>query len=230
MIIPATFYWPDFLITIGGAALIAALMVIFLPKMMYSFDPPLPELPKSFVGIAPVLAALVASVLYIIENDNQVLLGVWALVAAFAAVNTLTDFKFRRVPNVLNFNQAVLVTAGLVAAALMYGMWTNLMWAGIVLIAVGAWFFVALITGLHAAGDLKYLPVVAAALAFVNPWLAVVWLVFGYLLGFVFGVVQLATADKSIPKSQVKGAFVPPFVFALLALPFADAVGLVATL
>jgi len=225
-------YMPDLLTGAAGAAVFALLLMIFLPRLMSADVKPLSETPSYFYWLAPLLAAITASALYLLDNSNQLTIITWSIVAGVGAVATLTDFKDHRVPNILSYNHFVLVIVALTINAFLNDNFFGLMWAGISLFGAALLTFLAVTLLNVGVGDLKFIPVIAAALGFVNPWLAVAWIIASYILNTLYALVAFMfhNVEKNGPRSTAKAAMIPPFYFSLWALVGLVSVGMVTAL
>lgn len=225
-------YVNDVLLGSGLAAVFSLFLLISLPKIMGADVEPLSETPFYFYILGPILAAVTSVALQLVDNSSQLTIITWSIIAGIGSVATLTDFKDHRVPNILAYNQFILVIIALVANAFITGNFWALLWAGVALFGSALVTFLGVTLLKVGAGDLKYLPVIAGALGFINPWLAVAWTFTAWTLNLVFSMVlyMFHNVEKNGPRSNAKGPLIPPFYFALWTLAPLASVGLVAAL
>jgi Flp pilus assembly protein protease CpaA len=213
-------YDNDVYLGAGLAAVFALLLMVFLPRLMGADVKPLSETPGYFYWLAPLLAAITAGLLQLVDNGNQLTIITWSIVAGIGAVATLTDFKDHRVPNILAYNHFVLVIVAVLANAFVNNEVGNLVWAGVALGGAAILTFLGVTLLKVGVGDFKYIPVIAAALGFISPWLALGWIITAYLLNFVFVIIAFVfhNTEKNGPRSKAMAPMIPPFYFALWAL------------
>lgn len=227
-----SFYLTDFLIGMAVAVLIALGLGTFLVKLTKGgkLDDYQPLGPVAIV-VGALSAAAVYGVLYIIDNSTPLMLFVWAVIGGIGGVLSMTDFKFHRAPNMYNLNQAILVTGALLINTTLVGNWADMMWASIALVGSAVALFPLLYVVRLGAGDIKYIPVVTMALAYVNIWLAVAYLIASYLLNFVFAIgMFIVERGKGVPAKEIKGPMIPPYYYGILVLPLLINFGMVGVL
>lgn len=208
--------------TVAASTAFAALIALLLPKLPFGNDAPLPRYSKRWALWAALIAIPVSYGLTFLESRGTGIGLIISIVfiAGIGSVFVCTDQAFRRVPNMPMAILYAGVAIGLILDAIITGNWIGLLWSFVGFLATALWFFISYLMKMG-MGDLKLFAIVAAPIAYVSGTATMAWILTGYVVAAVYGIVLLINGAGR--KGQMPMA--PPMILTLALLPAIIAAG-----